>query len=101
VYNLIHIAKGKEWKTVFHTHYCLFESLVMPFGLANAPATFQNYINDVLAPYLDCLYTTYLNDTLIYSDNFEEHQQHIHLVLDAFAEAGLYLKPNKYKFHQQ
>jgi hypothetical protein len=87
-YTLIHMAKGEEWKTAFRTCYGLFKSLVMPFGLTNAPATFQNYINDVLAPYLDCFCTAYLNDTLIYSDNFEEHQQYIRLVLNAFAKAG-------------
>jgi hypothetical protein len=99
-YNLIHLAEGKEWKTAFCTHYGLFELLVMPFGLTNAPVTFQNYINNVLAPYLDCFCTTYLNNTLIYSDNFEEHQQHICLVLDAFTKAGLHLKPKKSEFHQ-
>jgi hypothetical protein len=76
-YNLIHIAKGKEWKTAFCTHYGLFESLVMPFGLTNALVIFQNYNNDIVAPYLDYFYTAYLDNTLIYSDNFEEHQQHI------------------------
>jgi hypothetical protein len=100
-YNLIRMAEGKEWKTAFRTRYGLFESLVMPFGLTNAPATFQNYIKDVLAPYLDRFCTAYLDDTLIYSDNFEEHQQHVRLVLDAFAKAGLHLKPEKCEFHQQ
>jgi hypothetical protein len=37
------------------------------------PTTFQNYINNVLAPYLHHFCTTYLDDTLIYSDNFEKH----------------------------
>jgi hypothetical protein len=100
-YNLIRIAKGKEWKTAFHTCYGLFESLVMPFGLTNAPVIFQNYINDVLAPYLDCFCTTYPDNTLIYSDNFDEYQQHVRLVLDAFSKAGLHLKPEKCEFHQQ
>ena len=52
-YNLIWIADEEEWKTAFRTRYGLFESLVMPFGLTNAPATFQNFINDVLRPFLD------------------------------------------------
>jgi hypothetical protein len=99
VYNLIHMAKGKEWKTAFHTHYGLFKSLVMLFGLTNTLVTFQNYINDILAPYLDHFCTAYLDDTLIYSDNFEEHQQYIHLVLNAFTKVGLYLKPEKCEFH--
>jgi hypothetical protein len=73
----------------------------MPFGLTKALTTFQNYINDILALYFDCFCTTYLDDTLIYSDNFEEHQQHVRLVLDAFAKAGLHSKPKKCEFHQQ
>jgi hypothetical protein len=100
-YNLIRMAEGEEWKTAFRTRYGLFESLVMPFGLTNAPVTFQNYINHVLEPYLDRFCTTYLNDTLIYSDNFEEHQQCVRLVLDASAKVGLHLKTEKCEFHQQ
>jgi hypothetical protein len=100
-YNLICIAEGEEWKTAFHTRYGLFKSLVMPFGLTNAPATFQNFINDVLAPYLDRFCTAYLDDTLIYSDTFEEHQEHVNWVLEAFEKAGLHLKPEKCQFHRQ
>jgi hypothetical protein len=83
------------------TRYGLFESLVIPFGLTNPPAILQNYINNVLVPYLDCFYTAYLDNTLIYSDNFEEYQQHVCLVLDTFTKAGLYLKHEKCEFHQQ
>jgi hypothetical protein len=46
-------------------------------------------------------YTTYLDDILIYSDTFEEHQKHINLVLEAFEKASFHLKPEKYKFHYQ
>jgi len=52
-YNLLRIAEGEEWKTAFRTRYGLFESLVLPFGLTNAPADFQRFINDVLHPFLD------------------------------------------------
>jgi hypothetical protein len=98
-YNLIRMAEGEEWKTAFHTQYSLFESLVMPFGLTNAPAMFQNFINDVLTPYLNQFCTAYLDDTLIYSDTFEEYQEHVNLVLEAFYNAGLHLKLEKYKFY--
>ena len=52
-YNLIRIKKGDEWKTAFRTRYGHFEYLVMPFGLANAPATFQAMIHDILRDLLD------------------------------------------------
>ena len=44
-YQRIRIRKGDEWKTAFRMRYGHFEYLVLPFGLANAPATFQAYIN--------------------------------------------------------
>jgi hypothetical protein len=100
-YNIICMAKGEEWKTAICTSYGLFELLVMPFSLTNTLATFQNYINDVLAPCLDHFYTPYLDDTLIYSDTFEEYQQHICLVLNTLAKVGLHLKPEKSEFHEQ
>jgi hypothetical protein len=73
----------------------------MLFGLTNAPATFQNFINDVLAPYLDRFCMTYLDNRLIYSDTFEEYQQHVNLLLEAFEKARLHLESEKYKFHRK
>jgi hypothetical protein len=100
-YNLVRMAEGEEWKTVFRTYYGLFESLVMPFGLTNAPASFQRFINDVLRPYLDVFVTAYLDDILMYSDNLNDHRNHILKVLELLSEAGLHLKPKKCEFHQQ
>ena len=99
-FNKIRIAEGDEWLTTFRTRYGLFEMLVMPFGLANAPSTFQHYVNDVLRPYLDVFCTAYIDDILIYSDNLEDHRKHVRAVLQALQEAGLQLDVDKCEFHK-
>jgi hypothetical protein len=99
-YNLVRIAEGEEWKTMFRTRYSLFESVVMLFGLTNVPASFQHFINNVLRPYLDVFVTAYLHDILIYSNNLEEYKKHVLKVLEALSEVGLYLKYEKCEFHQ-
>jgi hypothetical protein len=100
-FNLVRMAEGEEWKIAFRTWYGLFESLVMPFGLTNVPTSFQHFINNVLWPYLDVFITAYLNNILIYSDDLNDHQNHIMKVLEALSKAGLHLKPEKCKFYQQ
>ena len=54
------------WKIVFRTYYGYFEYLVMFFGLINAPATFQAFINNILREYLDIFIIMYLDNILIY-----------------------------------
>jgi hypothetical protein len=76
-YNLVRIAEGADCKPAFRTWYGLFESLVMPFGLINIPARCQHFIHDVLQPYLDIFVTAYLDDILIYSDNLNDHRNHV------------------------
>jgi len=70
----------------------------MPFGLKNAPATFQRLINDMLREYLDDFVITYLNDILIYSDDLEMHRSHVHKVLEKLNERALYVKKSKSRF---
>jgi hypothetical protein len=76
------MKKGEEWKTAFRTRYGHYEYTVMPFGLKNAPATFQRLINDTLREYLDDFAITYLDDILIYSDDLEAHRGHVRKVLE-------------------
>lgn len=52
-YNLVCMCQGDVWKTAFRTIYRQFESLVMPFGLCNALATFQHFIDYVFINLLD------------------------------------------------
>ncbi|KAG5714987.1 hypothetical protein E4T56_gene5393 [Termitomyces sp. T112] len=76
-YNNVRIAPGHEWKTPFHTHYGLFEYLVMPFGMTNSPATFQYFMNDIFHNMNDIFVIVYLDDILIYLNLLAEHLEHI------------------------
>ena len=99
-FNRIRIAEGEEWKTAFRTRYGHFEYLVMPFGLCNAPASFQSYINDALREYLDDFCIAYMDDVLVYSSGtLEEHIEHVRKVLVRLKERGLFVKPEKCEFH--
>ena len=99
-YNLIRMAEGDEWKTAFRTQYGLFESLVIPFGLTNAPATFQAYINETLSEYHDRFCSAFLDDTIVYSETLDKYIIHVHQVLQRLSDAGLHLNPRKCDFHQ-
>ena len=100
-YNLIRIKEGDEWKTAFGTGYGLFEYTVMPFGLCNAPGTFQSMINDILWDLLDAGTVVYIDDILIYSGNEEEHGELVMEVLKRLKGAGLCVPLAKSKFHVQ
>lgn len=100
-YNLLRIARGEEWKTAFRCRYGHFEYQVMPFGLMNAPGTFQAFVNDILRDYLDDFVVVYLDDILIYSETLEEHTAHVKRVLQKLEAAGISLKLEKCAFDQQ
>jgi hypothetical protein len=97
-FNKLRIAEGHEWKTAFVTRFGLFESLVMPFGLCNAPASFQNYINHILFDLLDNTCTAYLDDILVYSANRKDHREHVREVVRRLTEAGLQIDVHKCEF---
>ena len=71
----------------------------MPFGLTNAPASFQSLLNDVLCPFLDRFAVVYLDDILIYSNTLDEHIQLVRQVLERLANAKLFVKLEKCRFH--
>jgi len=64
-YHLVRIKDTDEWKTAFRTRYGLYEFLDMPFGLSNAPATFQDMINHIFRDLLDQGLVVYVDDLLI------------------------------------
>ncbi len=99
-YNLVRVKEGDEWKTAFSTTTGHWEYQVMPFGLANAPAVFQAFINDVLREMLNrFVYLPYLDDILIFSDSLQEHIDHVQQVLKKLLENHLFVKLEKCEFH--
>ena len=98
--NLIRIKEGDEWKTAFSTRYGLFEYKVMPFGLANAPATFQNMMNEIFRDIINLGVVIYLVDILIYSENEKDHVVLVKRVLKRLQEHQLAIAPDKCEWHR-
>jgi hypothetical protein len=98
IYYKIRIKKEDEWKTTFKIRYGHFKYKIIPFDLANAPATFQTYINKTLTGLIDINCVAYLNNILIYSINRAEYQQHIRQILERLRQYKLYIKLSKYEF---
>ncbi len=73
-YYQMRIRKDNEWKIAFRTRYGHFKYQVMPFGLFNVPASFQGYINKILAKKLDIFVVVYLDDILIYTKDPSQPQ---------------------------
>jgi hypothetical protein len=97
-FHQIRVAEGDEWKTAFRTRFGLFEWLVTPFGLANAPSTFQRYINWVLRDLLDDCCSAYIDDIIIYSKDKKQHRKHVEEVLKRLQAAGLQCDIDKCEF---
>ena len=100
-YHRMRIKEGDEWKTAFRTRYGHFEYQVMPFRLSNAPASFQGYINKILAEKLDIFVIVYLDDILIYTeDPGQGHVEAVRWVLDVLRRHGLFANLKKCQFHK-
>ncbi len=97
-YYQIGIAQGDEEKTACRTRYGSYEFLVMPFGLANAPATFCTLMNDIFREWLDDFVVVYIDDILVYSNSMEEHVEHLRKVFQRLRENKLYAKFEKCEF---
>ena len=100
-YNNIHIREGDEWKTAFKTPMGLYESLVINFGLCNAPATFQTFMDE---QFKDLIATghvvVYLDDILIFADNEAELERLMHRVLQCLLNLDLFLRLEKCSFNR-
>ncbi len=73
-YHQLPMHPSDHFKTAFTCRYGTFELLVMPFGLMNAPSTFQRVMNNVFMPLLDDGVLVYMDDVLVYSKSVAEHK---------------------------
>lgn len=85
-------------KTAFITQFGTYQFTVMPFGLCNAPATFQRLMDEVLHDELWKIVVVYLDDLNIFSKTFDDHLKHLRIVFDRLKKAGLKLNPEKCRF---
>ena len=73
----------------------------MPFGVTNAPATFQRLMNNIFKEELDAFVLAYLDDILIFSQTLQEHIGHIRQALEKLRTAKLYARLHKCSFFQK
>ncbi len=82
-------------KTGFRTRHGHWQWRVLPFGLTNAPATFQRMMHSVLSDLVDKCVVVFVDDILVYSANEQEHLEHVRAVLTRLRKAGLFAKWSK------
>jgi hypothetical protein len=80
-YHQLRIKEDDIPKTAFKMRFGHYEFTVLPFGLTNAPGVFMSLMNGVFREYLDKFVQVFIDDILIYSRTTEEHDEHLHLVL--------------------
>ena len=98
-YYNIRIREGDEWKAAFRTNLGLFEPTVMFFGLCNAPATFQAFMNSIFRELIhQDVVVIYLDDILIFSQDRDSHRKIVKEVFEILRKNRLYLKPQKCEF---
>ncbi|GBG59953.1 hypothetical protein CBR_g286 [Chara braunii] len=99
-YHQIRAAEEDQPKPAFRSRFGHYEFTVMPFGLRNAPATFQTAMNTMFQDLLEDSVLVYIDDILVYSRILEEHLTHLRTVLHRLRDHGFYEKLSKCHFAQ-
>lgn len=89
------MANEDTHKTTFKTHEGHYQFLVIPFGLANAPSSFQSLMNSVVKPLLRKSVLGLFDDILIYSKSMTAHLEHVEAVFELMKRYQLYAKISK------
>ncbi|GBG66908.1 hypothetical protein CBR_g72663 [Chara braunii] len=97
-YRQIEVHPNDQYKTTFRTRNGHYEFIVVPFGLTNAPTTFQRCMNDLFRPWSDRFVVVYLNDILVLSKTLQEHEGHLRQVLKKLREANFKINAKKCKW---
>ena len=100
-YYQVRVKEEDQEKTAFITKYGLYEFVRMPFGLCNAPSTFQRAMNLVLRGLTWKSALAFLDDVMILGKTFEEHLENLREVLSRFRTYNLKLKPKKCSFFKK
>ncbi|MCI18340.1 hypothetical protein A2U01_0039494, partial [Trifolium medium] len=88
-------------KTAFRTHHGHYEFRVMPFGLCNAPSSFQATMNTIFQPFLRKFIIVFFDDILMYSATYADHLVHLDRTLQVLQEGEFFLKQSKCLFAQR
>jgi hypothetical protein len=97
-YHQIRMKEADIPKTASRTHEGHYEFLVMPFGLCNAPSTFQSLMNRVFHPFLHHFFLVFFDDILIYRKTWTYHLAHVDRVPQLLSQHQLFLKQSKCAF---
>jgi hypothetical protein len=99
-FHQIRMIPEDEAKTTFETHHGHFQFHVMPFGLINAPATFQCLMNAIFAAHMRRFVLIFIDDILVFSKSMEDHIAHLKIVFQTLLEHKLFIKFSKCTFAQ-